>query len=201
MKNIILIFGLAFFLLPCFGQSAEEEVIRLKQEGSVEVNDEQNPAAPEKKGELGLSVSSTYTWMQGYGSMMGFSLMPTYTLPLNEKWALHGGLIASTYYGLGDMPYGEGLYGSPSMSNLSVFGAASYKLTDRLILHGAGVKQLTTLPGSTISSWSGDRLSFGAIYHIGDNMSIGASVQFRNSPYQGGFQNSVVGYPHSPFGW
>jgi len=196
--GIVLIFCL---MSPAFSQSAEEEVVRLKSEGQHTELDENQIPREEKKGGLGLSMGTSYSWMQGYGSVMGYSIMPTYTYPLSSKWALHGGLIASTYYGLNQIPVGEGIYGNPSMSSLALFGAASYKMTDRLVLHGAGVKQLLSMPGQAMPSYSVDNLSLGATYHFGNNFSIGASVHFRNGPSYGSF----YGGPHygsfSPFGW
>ena len=199
--RIIALF-LCFTTAAAFSQSAEEEVIRLKQEGLSTGAEKQEAPPNGQKGNLGLSVGTSYSWMQGYGSFMGYSLMPTYTYPLNKRWSLHGGLIASTYYGLNQVPAAEGLLANPSMSSLAVFGAASYRMTERLVLHGAGVKQLLSVPGPGMTSYTVDNLSLGATYHFGDNFSIGASVQFRNAPAYGGFYpGSAFGASPSPFAW
>jgi len=203
MRSFFAILLLSVFCIPAFGQSAEDEVVRLKSEEQFTVSDETRVANAEKKGDLGLSLGTSYSWMQGYGSMMGYSLMPTYTYPLNNRWSLHGGLIASSYYGLNQVPAGEGTLMNPSMSSLAVFGAASYRMTDKLVLHGAGVKQLVSLPGPGMPSYSMDNLSLGATYHFGNNFSIGASVQFRNGPSYGGYYpgSAFGGSSSSPFGW
>ena len=152
-----------------------------------------------KPGHWNFSVGTSYSYMKGYGSGMMFYTAPTYTLALNDRWSLHGGVIASYYQGLNYNRPQEDLWPA-SFSSLSVFAAASYRMTDRLILHGAGVKQLLTAPVTPYTPYPMGDLSLGATYKIGDNMTIGASVHMRNSS---GYYNSPFGstlFP-SPFGW
>ena len=215
-------FFLAIILLSAqvtFGQSAEDEVIRLKQ--SMAEQALESPASaetdfnsgeesmPEKDGIPGhwnFNVGTSFTYMHGYGSVMGLYAAPTYTLPLNDRWALHGGVIASNYTGLGSMqmPGGE-LQSSNNVSSLAVFAAASYKMTDRLMLHGSGVKNLTSYPLMPMAPGVMDNLSLGATYKLGDNVFIGASVSinqghgYYQSPPFGGA--SFGGPFDTPFGW
>ncbi|PID91423.1 MAG: hypothetical protein CSA96_08440, partial [Bacteroidetes bacterium] len=74
-------------------------------------------------------------------------------------------------------------------ASLSMYVAASYKLNERLILHGAGVKQLmqTPLPGGFTKL--SDQLSVGALFKLNDKVSIGARVQLQsgNGYYPGSF--------------
>ncbi len=200
-------------------QSAEDEVIRLKQsigeqapesrDATVAGNEASEKSMLKKDGLPGhwnFSVGTSFTYMQGYGSVMGFYAAPMYTLPLNDRWALHGGLIASNYTGLGSLQMPGGEFGSSNnFSSLAVFAAASYKMTDRLILHGSGYKNLTSYPLMPMAPGLVDNLSMGATYKLGNNISIGASISINQGYgyYQAPpFGGASFGGPYaSPFGW
>ncbi|MCP4312635.1 MAG: hypothetical protein GY790_15340 [Bacteroidetes bacterium] len=202
-----------------FAQSAEDEVIRLKQSmGTEAVQSDQevvqsNLEADEKRlaekdglqGHFNMSVGTSFTYMKGYGSGMGFYAAPMYTLPLNNRWSLYGGFVVSNYTGLSmHMPGGESQ--SPnSFNSLAVFAAASYKMSDRLILHGSGLKNLTSYPLTPMGPGLMDNLSLGATYKLGDNISIGATIHINQG--HGYYQSPSFGGSHfggrhsSPFGW
>lgn len=197
MRNalIIVVFLSCTSLLT--GQTAEEEVIRLKQqnsqllldesksEGMPDAESEKNPAS---RGQWNFSVGTSYSYMKGYGSGMMLYTAPTYTLSLNNRWSVHGGLIASRYQGMNYTMAGEHMLPS-AFSSLALFAAASYRMSDRLILHGTGIKQLVSAPATPFTPYPMDDLSFGATYKLGDNFTIGASIHMNNSS----------GYFHSPW--
>lgn len=205
MRGLIFIAIVLFSFTSLMAQSAEEEMIRLKQESnSVALEEpevEQAEGEETKPGHWNFSVGTSYSYMKGYGSGMMFYTAPTYTLALNDRWALHGGVMASYYQGLNYMPMGESLIPA-SFSSLAVFVSASYRMSDRLVLHGTGTKQLLAGPGSTVMGYPMDDLSLGATLRIGDNMTIGASVHMRNGPGYNGYNgyNGYKGYRTSPFG-
>ncbi len=154
-----------------FGQTAEEEVIKLKQQTQAVIEEESSldeaevsGLDKERKGSWNFSVGTSFSYMKGYGSGMGFYAAPTYTMPLNDKWALHGGIIASQYQSFNStMPGGTPEYMMPSsFTSLSLFVAASYKMNDRLILHGSGYKRLMSAPESPLTPYPMDNLSLGA---------------------------------------
>lgn len=198
---LFLIFSGALSYL--MGQSAEEDMIRLKQEVDGVVMEqpveEQSLAEKVKPGHWDFSVGTSYSYMKGYGSGMMFYTAPSYSLALNDRWALHGGVIASYYQGLNYTQPGENLLPG-AYSSLAIYAAASYRMTDRLVLHGAGIKQLVSAPVTPFTPYAFDDLSFGATYRIGDNMTIGASVHMRNG---NGYYSTPFGSPFfpSPFGW
>lgn len=207
MRILIFIGTLFISFASLLAQSAEEDMIRLKQEASDLVLEEPEEEKPEevKPGHWNFSVGTSYAYMKGYGSAMMFYTAPTYTLALNDRWALHGGVIASFYQGLNYMPMGES-YAPATFSSLAVFASASYRMSDRLILHGTGTKQLLAAPGTTVIGYPMDDLSLGATFRIGDNLTIGASVHMRNSNgYNGysGYYAPSFGSPFhpTPFGW
>ena len=202
---------------PVLAQTAEEEMLRLRQEAGevvmeegVEVS-EDGLAEAEKAtpGHWNFSVGTSYAYMKGYGSGMMFYTAPSYTLSLNERWALHGGLVASRYQGLNYMPAGEEMLPG-SFNSLAIFAAASYRMNERFILHGTGIKQLVSAPVTPFTPYPMDNLSLGATYKLGNNITIGASIHMRNY----GTGNRIMGYPAnpgfgnfgnpfypSPFGW
>ncbi len=185
-----------------------EEAVLPQAQSDLELDAEGNSSNKEDglKGHWNFSVGTNFTYMQGYGSMMGLYAAPMYTLPLNDRWAVHGGLVASNYTGLGSLQMpGPEYQSTNNFSSLAVFAAASYKMTDRLVLHGSALKNLTSYPLSPMAPGLMDNISMGATYKLGDNVSIGASVSFNQGngyynlpPFGGG---PYRGYSSSPFGW
>jgi hypothetical protein len=199
--------------LALTGQSAEEEVIRLKQQQGVTQDviskdaismegvsrDEADLRKDAKRGAWNLSAGTSYSYMTGYGSGMMFYAAPTFTMPLNNRWALHGGLIASQYQGMNASFAGESLWPS-SFSSVALFAAASYQMSDRLVFHGTGVKQLITAPPSPFTPYPMDNLSMGATYKLGNNITIGATIHMNQGH---GYYSTPFGGTrfHSPFYW
>ena len=181
----------------------------MQQVGDVVQEDAQEELAEgekQKPGHWNFSVGTSYSYMKGYGSGMMFYTAPTYTLSLNNRWALHGGVMASHYQGLNYTQQGEMLMPG-SFNSLAVFASASYRMSDRLILHGTGIKQLVSAPVTPFTPYPMDNLSLGAIYRLGDNITIGASIKMRNfSGYRVGYNAPTFGnfsnpFQPSPFGW
>jgi hypothetical protein len=207
MRSLIFIFVFSAFHLALMGQSAEDEVIRLKQPGEVatdlsdpEMGEPVLPKVDAPSGAWNLSVGTSFTAVSGFGSGMGFYAAPTYTLPLSDRWSVHGGVIASYFTGLTAPGPGE-MQLPTSYSSLALFAAASYRMSDRLVLHGAGFKQLLAAPPSPLTPYPMDHLTFGASYRLGNNITIGAAVQMNQG--QGYYVSSPFynsSFP-SPFGW
>ena len=213
-----IILSLVFLVGPLalFSQSAEDEVIRLKQslevgdvqvgsEGDLQVDPEGDEQAALKKesksGSWNMSVGTSFSYMKGYGSGMGFYAAPTYTLPLSNRWSVHGGLVASHFTGFNTPGTGE-LQNPGTTSSLAIFAAASYRMNERLVLHGAGVKQLVTAYPSLYAPYPMDNLSLGATYKLGNNVSIGASISINQGRgyYNGSpFYGSPFTTPFSPY--
>lgn len=196
--------ALLFFCLPMLsGQTAEDKVADLKLRSSQTVQEETKPerADAQKKvpGSFNVSLGTNYSYMKGYGSGMAFFAAPTYTLALSNRWSLHGGLVATQYQSFnGTMPQ-ESFYPN-SFASFSVFVAASYQMSDRLVLHGTGVKQLVSAPVSPLTPYPMDNLSLGATYKLGDNFSIGATIHLNQG--HGYYSSPMNGYMFQPpFGW
>ncbi|RLD70947.1 MAG: hypothetical protein DRI98_06570 [Bacteroidetes bacterium] len=214
MKLIVSICIAVLCYPTLFGQSAEEKVIDLKQrtqaviEENASVDEAEVPGLDkERKGNWNFSVGTSFSYMKGYGSGMALYAAPTFTLPLNDRWSLHGGVVATQYQSFnGTVPGiipGETFLPN-SFTSLSLFAAASYRMNDRLVLHGAGVKRLVSAPESPFTPYPMDNLSLGATYKLGDNITIGASINMNTGRYGNGYYgNPMNGYmmPSSPFGW
>ena len=205
MRTILSIFIISLCQLVVFGQSAEENVIRMKQQegnSAKELSAEVKESSAEEEGNSGswnLSVGTSFSYSRGFGSGMMYYAAPMYTMPLNNRWALHGGMIASHSVGLNNTFTGETLLPS-SFSSMALFVAASYQMNDRLILHGTGVKQLASVPASPFTPYPMDNLSLGATYKLGDNFTIGATIHMNNG---GGYYSSPYNRTsfQSPFFW
>jgi len=202
--RIALVLAVSFFCLPLlYSQTAEEEVARLKLETSQSMLEESEPEKEDTEnkmpGSFNVSLGTSYSYMKGYGSGMAFFAAPTYTLPLNNRWSLHGGVVATQYQSFTPGAPQE-IYFPSSFSSFSVFVAASYQMSDRLVLHGTGVKQMISAPASPFTPYPMDNLSLGATYKLGDNFSIGATIHLNNG--QGYYSTPMNGYMFQPpFGW
>ena len=217
MRHVISIFLLSCFFATLGAQSSEEDVVRLKQDMTsasleessaigqntnqeVESSGETGQTEKQKRGQWNTTVGTSFTYSGSFGSYMGLYAAPTYTYSLNPRWSLHGGILAAGYQGLNAFAP-EGVYQQTgNMGSLAVFAAASYRMSDRLVVHGAGVKQLLSTPMPGYMAYPSDNFSLGATYKLGDTISIGATIQMnRGHGYHGGgpFQGSYF----SPYGW
>ncbi len=202
MRTTIFILLISIFHLGLFGQTAEEQVIRLKQKESSSTLEplteaqESSAEVKENTGYWNLSVGTSYSYSKGFGSGMMYYTAPMFTMPLNNRWAVHGGMIASHYQSLNRTVVGERLYPN-TFSSMALFAAASYQMSDRLILHGTGVKQLITAPITPFTPYPMDNLSLGATYKLGNNITIGASINMNNGRgyYSTPFNGSMLQSP------
>jgi hypothetical protein len=178
------------------GQSAEDKVISMKQKENSSL--EELPVTEKSRpSPWNLSVGTSYSYMKGFGSGMMFYAAPTYTISLNNRWAVHGGMIATRYQGLNSNFSGETSFPN-SFSSIALFTAASYQMSDRLVFHGTGVKQLISAPVTPFMPYPVDNLSLGASYRLGNNITIGASIHLNNGQgyYSTPFYGTMFRSPH-----
>lgn len=150
---------------------------------------------------LNTTVGTSVSFMPGYGAGSSFYAAPHLDFTATKRLELHGGFIAT---------YGVPMYNSSdsefrnmaSYANLSAFVAASYRLTDDLVIYGTGMKSMMSMgmPGFN-PHLALDDISFGAAYSIG-NFTIGASFhtgptnRHNISPF-----NTGAGFYPSPIVW
>ena len=137
------------------------------------------------KPRLNYMAGSTFIVIPHLGSITGFSLTPSLSLPLSPKLSVDGGIIAGRFYAAlaGFNPEGT-THGA--FNELSIYGSASYHFNSQLTVYGTGIKQLTgTSPFNFLPKSS---YAIGSNYNFG-NFSIGVTLQMskRNdilSPWQ-----------------
>ena len=125
------------------------------------------------KPRLVYSIGSTFMVVPHLGSVTGFTLSPSLSVPLSPKLSVNGGIIAGRFYStlLNSNPEGA-MYGA--FNELSVYGSASYHINSQLTLYGSGIKQLTgTSPFYCLPKSS---YAIGSAYNFG-NFSIGVTLQ------------------------
>ncbi len=205
MHKLIFILLISVFHLGLYSQTAEEQVIRMKQQEGNSTEEFSDGVTDSSVKQLknalswNLSAGTSYSYSKVFGSGMRYYTAPMFTMPLNNRWALHGGMIVSHYQGINNTTVGESLLPN-SFSSMSLFAAASYQMSDRLILHGTGVKQLISTPVMPFTPYPMEHLSLGASYKIGHNITIGASVHMNKGRgyYSSPFNGSML---QSPFFW
>jgi hypothetical protein len=125
------------------------------------------------KPKLNYSVGSNFLIVPHLGTVSGFTLSPSLSIPLSSKLSVDGGIIAGRYYSalLNFNPEGT-IHGA--FTELSVYGSASYHFNSQLTVYGTGMKQLTgTSPFNSLPKSS---YAIGSIYNFG-NFSVGVTLQ------------------------
>jgi hypothetical protein len=146
------------------------------------------------KTKLNFSLGSTFIIVPHIGTVTGFTLSPSLSIPLSPKLSVDGGIIAGRFYpALGSFNPEGALNGA--FNEISVYGSASYHFNSQLTVYGAGIKQLAgTSPYSLLPKSS---YTIGSAYNFG-NFSIGVSMQMSkwndiHSPFQ--FNDAQGLYP------
>jgi hypothetical protein len=125
------------------------------------------------KPRLVYSVGSTFTFVPHLGSITGFTLSPSLSVPLSPKFSVSSGIIAGRqYFSLWDSNTEGAMYGA--FNELSVYGSASYHVNSQLTLYGAGIQRLAgTSPFYSLPKSS---YTIGSSYKFG-SFSIGVALQ------------------------
>lgn len=144
-------------------------------------------------------VGTSFGYSPFFGSAMNVFAAPQAIFRATERLSFHGGVAVSQTVPV-LMHLSEEPFTPAGFSNISAFASASYRLTEKLTLHGTGIKSMVNLPpDENRPALNYSDLSVGATYNFG-NFSIGASFHksdnaFYRSPF--GYGNSLFG---SPFG-
>ena len=125
------------------------------------------------KPRLNYTAGSTFMVVPHLGTVTGFTLSPSISVPLSPKLSVNGGIIAGRLYS--DLLISSregGMYGA--FNELSVYGSASYHVNSQLTLYGAGFQRLAgTSPFYSLPKSS---YSIGSTYNFG-SFSIGVTLQ------------------------
>ena len=171
IPRITLIFFLVLTPLLLSGQDHQEEVDLQKTRRAGLLNYHTS---------LGLSTS----FIPGIGAYTGIFAAPQLDYTASKRLTLHGGLIASEHIPL-YTALREDNSSLASFTNLSMFVAASYRISEEFTVYGAGTRSLLSDTNHYLNDFdSMDRLSFGAAYKFG-NFTIGASFSTGYSNIRG----------------
>ncbi len=189
----ILLFGFMFLSLP--GLLAQENITGtgVAADQDVHNNRKMLPNSTYFKPVWNVSLGSSMVYSPHSGSLTGFSVTPVLSMPLSKRLSVYGGASVTRFYMPGGIPLPEsGMQTTTGV--VSLFGTASYKLNDHIMLYGTGVKHLGTPPPliSPFSPFYSDSFTVGSVLKLGDHFSFGASLRMSGQPY-----NSL--YPFSQF--
>jgi len=125
------------------------------------------------KPKMVYSIGSTFMFIPQYGSVTGFTISPSLSVPVSPHLSFNAGIIAGRFFSDLQKPTLEGsMYGA--FNEIFVFGSANYHINSQLTLYGAGIKQLTaTSPFNTLPNSS---YTIGSTYKFG-SFSIGVAAQ------------------------
>jgi hypothetical protein len=140
------------------------------------------------KPRMEYSVGSSFMVVPHSGSVTGFTLSPSISVPLSPRLSVDGGIIAGRYYStLWKSNPEMAMYGS--FNELSIYGSASYHINSQLTLYGMGIKQLAG--NAPLYSLPKSSYTIGSTYNFG-TFSIGVAFQmskwdnnFGPSPFSG----------------
>ena len=136
-------------------------------------NSDYNSRIVNLKPSLNYTVGSTFILVPHLGTVTGFTLSPSLSIPLSPKWSVDGGIIAGRYYSAGRNLNPEGMING-TFDELSVYGSASYHVNYQLTVYGATIKHIAgTSPFSMLPKSS---YAIGSTYNFG-NISIGVAFQ------------------------
>jgi hypothetical protein len=145
---------------------------------------------------LNYSAGTSFIVIPRSGTVTGFSLSSSLSVPLSQKLSVNGGIIARRLYsGLWNSNPEAGMYGA--FNELSVYGSASYRLNPKLTLYGSAIKRLTDT--SPFYSLPKSSYEIGSTYDFG-SFSMGVSLQMSkwNDAYSPWPINPTRGF-NSPF--
>ncbi len=132
-----------------------------------------------------MQLGTSFTYSPYWGSGMNYYAAPGFSYPLNERFSFHGGVISSittTPF----MPSSESGMQRGTSGSTSIYGTVAYRLNQNVTFYGTGVKNLITFgPPTPFNYNSYDEISFGSTIRLGEHVTIGASVHFREYSYPG----------------
>jgi hypothetical protein len=183
--------SLIIVLVSIFSNQAYSQQINYRDSLSKDISQKVN-----LKPTVGYSIGSSFLVVPHLGSVTGFTLSPSLSVPLSPKFSVNGGIIAGRQYSSLWNSNTEGImYGA--FNELSVYGSASYHVNSQLTLYGMGIQRLAgTSPFYSLPKSS---YTIGSTYNFG-NFSIGVALQM--SKWDNNFSLFPVNGSHgffSPF--
>ena len=143
-----------------------------------------------------IHMGSSFTYNPLFGSISGFSVTPALSMPLTSRISLTGGAMINQF---GSLPIIRDVPNATGM--VSVFGAASYQVNDKLVLYGSAIKHLGHLPNAMLpfSQSISDQFTLGSELKLGDHLTIGAAFRVNSSNMNSYYGLNPWYDPYRPF--
>lgn len=176
------------------------------QPGILFAQDEDKISSPEMiklyKPQYHLNLGSSYSYFPSLGGGMNMYANPSVAVPLSKRFFVEAGILAATSKIPGLSPF-EMNNSIRNFNSLAIYGSTIYQVNSKLTFYGTGIKQLmnTQLP-FPLSPVNHNNFSIGSSLKLGNNITIGASVNF--SDYYNLYNpigSGSSGFRHSPFFW
>lgn len=152
------------------------------------------------------NIGSSFFYSKAFGSGTEFYVAPELSYGLTPRLSFHGGLMFSSTSFFGpsnDMEAGPSTM--MAIPGLSLYGAANYQLNEKLSFYGTGIRHMSNffpIDNNGINIQPQYSYSFGSSYKIGNNITIGASIQVNDRvPYYSPLSSPGIGGHYSPFDW
>ena len=126
-----------------------------------------------------INLGTSYTFIPGNGGGMNYYAAPGFSYPINNRFSFHGGMVAGVFTTPGFFSNENGTHKVTS-GYTSVYGSLAYHLNPNVVFYGTGVKNIAAYGQmNPFFNPSFDEISFGSSIRLGNNVTIGASLHFR----------------------
>ncbi len=126
-------------------------------------------------------LGTSYIFSPYFGSAMNMFAAPQVNYAPTGKLAFHAGVSVGRTVPVTRLIDEEAPVNA-GMTNMSTYVAASYRLSENLVVHGAGTKSVLLVPvDGKLQSMNFNDISIGATYDFG-NFSIGANIHRSDAP-------------------
>ena len=127
-----------------------------------------------------MNMGTGFSFIPNFGSGMNYYAAPGFTYPMTNRLSFHGGIL--TGFSIGSFPvFGDQSNRGMRSGYTSVYGSMSYQFNQNLVLYGTGIKNIASYGLLTPLSFNSfDEISIGSTLRLGNSVTIGASVHFRD---------------------
>jgi hypothetical protein len=178
LKLLIPVFGMALFIAQNgFAQDDQQLKTAGEEENISQPAEKQSAPVLLLKPQWNVSIGSNTFFSAQTGTFSGLSVTPYLSLPLSERISVFGGASFTRF--LSPVPMLNDFSGNNATTGMiTVFGTATYRLNDHILLYGTGTKHFGTLPmPGLFPVYNPDNLTVGSMFKLGDHFTIGASVR------------------------
>jgi hypothetical protein len=182
MKYSVFVFLIIFCEFISFAQFENQSLFIENDSLSVDNISNPDPLKSDSKLIWNGSVGLSYMFSRNFGSVSALNGSYGFSRPINSKFSFGAGVLVTSYFpATGFINHTESDF--QNLSGLSIYGTGSYKLNERLVLYGTGIKHLVEFGADNpFFSYNFNEISFGTSLKLSNTISIGASVHFVDYP-------------------